>query len=354
LLLCHVKNLGRYGLWGFSIALTLMLFLLLELGLRITGSEPGDVSPRWANFRKVDSLEVRHEFLADSNGIMYANPEMAAVWSQAVNTDGFPSIPLSDTSRPSVMMIGDSFLWGMTASHPDSSFAGIVHRETEWNVHNFGIPATDPVQYALVAEKHLPALQPDAVLVFFFMGNDLMFHDREVTPHRPLFVATNAGAVFLEMDGKSHKDAQAAYLHLLNEKYMISGTGDRFEWFISRSALLSRLYSIKFRLEEKIQWERGIRDLSISNKYLLRIKEAAENNGCLFRVIVIPERKEANMGRARYTRRYGSLLLHPELRPHILWPETNKGMYVPYPDAHLNDQGHRIYAEFVKQLLDNP
>lgn len=346
-----MNSMGRYGLWGFSIALTLALFCLLELGLRLTGNEPGDVSPRWANFRKVDSLEVTNEFLADSNGIMHANPEMAAVWNRDVNAAGFPSVPLSDTSRPSVMMIGDSFLWGMTASNPDSSFAAIVHRETDWTVHNFGIPATDPVQYALVAEHYLPVLQPDALLILFFMGNDLMFHDREVRPFRPQFVVTNAGAIMLDMAEMSFEDVYMAYEYLVAGKYHIQGSSGLLEWLVSRSALLSRLFSIKFRVEEKIQWERNINDLSISNKYLLSIKEVAESNDCAFHIIIIPERKEANMGRERYTRRYSSFLLHPELQPHIVWPQTNKGLFVPYPDAHLNNKGHRTYADFIKQML---
>jgi len=221
-------------------------------------------------------------------------------------------------------------------------------------VHNFGIPATDPVQYALVAKQYLPILRPDALMVFFFLGNDLMFHDRDVTPYRPHFVVTNAGAIMLDMAGESFEDVQMAYDYLVAGKYHIKESSDLFEWFISRSALLSRLYAIKFRVEEKIQWERGIRDLSISNKYLLRIKELAEQHDCAFHIIIIPERKDANMMRERYVRRYSSLLLHPELQPHIRWPQTQKSMYVPYPDAHLNDRGHRIYAEFIKQLLDDP
>ncbi len=333
--------------------LTLILFSLLEAGLRIAGNEPGDVSPRWANFQKVDSLKVWREFLADSNGIMFANPEMAEVWGRDVNAAGFPSIPLSDTSRPSVMMIGDSFLWGMTASHPDSSFAAIVHRETDWSVHNFGIPATDPVQYALVAKQYLPILQPDALMVFFFMGNDLMFHDREVRPFRPQFVVTNAGAIMLDMAESSFENVHLAYDYLVAGKYHIQESSGPLEWLISQSALLSRLYSIKFRVEEKIQWERNINDLSISNKYLLSVINLTEQHNCALHIIIIPERKEANMGRERYVRRYSSFLLHPELQPHIFWPQTDKAMYVPYPDAHLNNKGHRTYADFIKQMLDD-
>lgn len=348
-----MQRFGKSMLWGFSISLTLILFAAVEAGLRMLGTMPGDVSPRWANFHKVDSLVIKDEFLADSNGIMYANPALATVWGRDINESGFPSIPITDASRPSVMLIGDSFVWGMTASHLDSSFAIRIQKETDWTAHNFGIPATDPVQYALIAQHHLPTVNPEVVMVFFFMGNDIMFYDRPVKPYRPQFVVTNAGAIMLDIEGKRFENVHDAYDHLLFGRYHVSGNASLFDWFIGYSALLSRLYAIKFRVQEKIFWEQGIHDLSVSNGYLLKIKKAAESNGAAFQIIIIPERKEANMHRDRYEQRYQSFLNHPELRAHIHWPETSKDMYVPYPDAHLNDYGHRVYADFIERLLED-
>jgi hypothetical protein len=342
------------GRWAFSLAFTAALLCLVELWLRSTGAVPGDVSPDWANFRKVDTLVVTDEFIVDSLGIMRANPEFGNVWGKSINSLGFHSPELSgaDTTAPSVMLIGDSFVWGMTASHDDSSFASILRAEAGMTVHNFGIPATDPVQYALVAEHYIPVVRPRAVMVFFFMGNDLMFHDREVKPFRPQFVTTNAGAIMLDIEGRRFSDVVEAYDFLVNERYHLSGQHSLPERVIRRSALLSRLYSIRFRIEEKVRWERGIRDLSISNRYLMAIKRTAERNGAEFRIIVIPERKEANMARDRYETRYGHFMFHPSLRPHIHWPEVRKDLYVPYPDAHLNDRGHRVYADFIRKLLE--
>jgi hypothetical protein len=340
--------------WIFSMVLLGLLLLLLEIMVRWAGYLPGDVSPNWFNFRKVDSLIYLDNYCANELGLLVAHPEYHDHGGVCVNSDGFnsPEFTEADSARPTAMLIGDSFTWGMSASCNDSSFAGRLRTHSGWNIHNLGIPATDPVQYALLAEHYIPILRPNVVLVFFFVGNDVMFHDRVAAPYRQMCQNTNAGALLLDIDGQSFSSAQEAYDHLTKDKYYLTGERNQFERCVSHSALLSRLYSLRFRIEEKIRWVHGIKDLSISNGYLMKARDAALMNGAEFRIIVIPELKEAEMDRENYEQQYGSFFHHPELRPHISWPETRKDHFKPYPDAHLNDRGHAVYAAFLLELLE--
>jgi len=341
--------------WVFSGLLLAVLLLLLEAGVRWAGYVPGDVSPEWANFKQVDSLIVHDDFVVNGEGILVANASRHEVYGRNVNSDGFhsPEFTEVDSTRSTAMLIGDSFTWGMSASDIDSSFASILRDRSGWNIHNCGIPAADPVQYALIAEHYLPKLRPDAVLLFFFMGNDMMLQDREPAPFRDFYYFTNAGILVADMDGRHFPDAKSAYDYVVRDRYSITGQRNIVEWLISKSAVLSRLYSVRFRLEEKLRWERQTEDMSLTTSYLLKVREMALKHGAEFRIIVIPELKEAEMERDDYEKRYGSFFHHPQLQRHIIWPETRKDYFKPYPDAHLNDRGHAVYGDFLLDLLED-
>jgi hypothetical protein len=340
--------------WVFSALLLTGLLFLLEVGVRWAGYVPGDVSPEWANFKQVDTLIVHDDFVVNEHGILVANASRHEVYGRNVNSDGFhsPEFSDADSTRSTAMLIGDSFTWGMSASDIDSSFANILRVRSGWNIHNCGIPAADPVQYALIAEHYVQRLRPDAVLLFFFMGNDMMLQDREPAPFRDFYYFTNAGALWTDWDGRQFRDPISAYNYFLKEKYFLSGQRNLMEWLISKSAVLSRLYSVRFRLEEKLRWERQTEDMSLTNSYLLKVREMALKHGAEFRIIVIPELKEAEMERDDYEKRYGSFFHHPQLQPHIIWPGTDKAYFRPYPDAHLNDRGHAVYGDFLLELLE--
>ncbi|MCF8257368.1 MAG: hypothetical protein K9J06_07430 [Flavobacteriales bacterium] len=148
----------KISLWAFSALLLAVLLILLEIGVRWAGFAPGDVSPEWANFKQVDTLIVYDDFGVNEHGILVANASRHEVYGRIVNSEGFHSPEFSDvdSTRPTAMLIGDSFTWGMSATDIDSSFASILRDRSGWNIYNFGIPAADPVQYSLIAEHYVP------------------------------------------------------------------------------------------------------------------------------------------------------------------------------------------------------
>ena len=57
------------------------------------------------------------------------------------------------------------------------------------------------------------------------------------------------------------------------------------------------------------------------------------------------------MGSDRFSRKYASLLSDNSLEKDWLMPQNSSKYFNDYPDAHLNNEGHRAYADYVKRVL---
>lgn len=110
------------------------------------------------------------------------------------NAEGFRSIPFRNdtTDRPKILVIGDSYVYGLIAMPFHASFVDNLLAKG-YMVYAAGIPGTDPSQYAAIAQKYIPIIQPDLVVMCFYEGNDYMLFDRPSTANRPIEYLTNAG-----------------------------------------------------------------------------------------------------------------------------------------------------------------
>lgn len=340
----------------FQVSFILIACVAIEIALRCMGYTPGDLRPNWLWFQPVDSLYVVNDFYVNDKGLQVGDK---AYWAEHdsiyINADGFrsPEFDTAKTGKKKVLLIGDSFVWGLSSTPlKDSSFADILRNTGQYDVLNAGIPATDPAQYAELAKQYIPSVKPDYVFVFFFLGNDLMEKPRAIVPNQHLGYWTNAGAVSADMDGKHFSNAQDAYNYIANEKYFLKKPDKWYEKVIAQSALLSRLYAGKFRIEEKLQYERKRKNSSVSISYIQQIKIIAAQNNVPVKLVLIPELKEADKSKEYLQERYTSLINNAELQAQWVFPPSSKENYVPYPDGHLNNDGHREYAQFLKSMLD--
>ncbi len=341
---------------AFQIFFVTVSFIAIEVALRSMGYQPGDIKPNWLNFHPVDSLYVINDYYTNSEGILVTDSNYWAKENVHVNEAGFrsPDFAGLDSTKKKILFIGDSFTWGMSASPVTGHcFTDLVRNETPYEIINTGIPAADPVQYEALAQKYIPELKPDYVLVMFFTGNDLMKEDRKINPDEPFYYYTNAGAILADMDGIHFKTAQAAYNYFVNEKYYLHQPKNIFEKVVAQSAVLSRLYSVRFRIKEKLAYERLIKDTGITKKYLRQIKEVAAQHNVPLKFVVIPEIKEAEISVEKYRQKYIDLLGDSILKDDWLIPQNNKSNFNDYPDAHLNNNGHRFYADYLKAFLKN-
>lgn len=341
----------------FQLSFVLLSSMVIEIVLRMMGYQPGDMKPKWLNFHLVDSLAVEHSFYVNHYGLVVADPnhnQHLFHVNPKINSEGFRSPEFSehDTAKKKILFIGDSFTWGFSAQPVwDSCFTDRIRNETEFEVYNTGIPTADPPQYAEIARIYIPKLKPDMVFVMFFMGNDLMKQDRRIIPDSSFFYFTNAGCIEATIDGKYFATAQGAYNYVTKKKYYLGESENIFEKIISKSSLLSRLYSIRFRTEEKIDYENLRKNTAVTKKYLSAIKRVCEENHIDFKLVLIAEVKEADLKVEQLQEKYADLLLDAELKDDWLVPQCGKQYFKPYPDSHLNNMGHRFYANYLKDYL---
>lgn len=138
---------GKLKILSFQIVLLLFLLLIVEIVLRAIGYKPGDLNPKWLNFKPVDSLYLVHDFYCNNEGILVADSSCFTRTDLHINEDGFrsPDFARLDSSKKKILFIGDSFAWGMGAKPiKDSCFVDRIRNETNYEVINLGIPAADP------------------------------------------------------------------------------------------------------------------------------------------------------------------------------------------------------------------
>lgn len=339
---------------AFQVSIVLSLFLLVEVFLRYQGYAPGDLRPNWSNFHPVDSLIVHDDFIVDSSGILVANRAGVKEMKLGINSDGFraPKFQSLDTAKHKLLLMGDSFTWGLSAQPIDSCFADLLKSKWSGTVINTGIPIADPAQYDAIARKYIPLLKPEKVIVMFYLGNDIMPQPRPIIPFKPFYYYTNAGAMMAD-DGDVHlNSAKDAYEYYTHQKFFLLHPANMLEVIVSKSALLSRLYSFKYRWEEKSKAEKAISDMSVTQRYLYSIVDVCRKNNCKLQIILIPEIKEADQPRAFFEKRYKGFFGDSILAPITFIPSGNSPKnYVPYPDGHLNNAGHRFYADQIAGQL---
>jgi len=112
------------------------------------------------------------------------------------NSDGFRSIDFykSICGKKKIMLVGDSFVWGMSSKSCYNSFADILMSRGHL-IYNLGIIGTDPAQYEAVVKKYAPIIHPDIIIVSFYEGNDYMSLPRTPKQNNPLEHFTNIGFI---------------------------------------------------------------------------------------------------------------------------------------------------------------
>lgn len=339
----------------FQVVLLLALLTGVEIAMRYMGYAPGDMRPNWINFHQVDSLYLIPDFYVGHDGIQIADSARFAVQHISINSEGFrsPDFNKLDSTKKKVLFIGDSFTWGLSAQPLENHcFVDLLRNETNYEVINLGIPATDPPQYAALAKKYIPRFKPDITFVVFYMGNDLLTEDRQVTPDVPFYYYTNAGAISADIDGIHFKSPEAAYHYGMDERYFLHHPKNILEWVISKSALLSRLYAIKFRIKEKLEYEAVVNDSHITKKYLKQIQQIAAKSCVPVKFLLVPEIKDAGRSLDNYRKKYADILKDKDLKNDWIILPNAKEYFRNYPDGHLNNKGHRHYADFLETYLN--
>lgn len=332
----HSKNFK----WIFSIGVLLLCFILAEGILRLLGYKAGDLSPRWLNFKVVDSLEVYHSFYTNDKGIFVAD-SLYFKNEYLINEDGFrDSSFVPDSSRESVLFLGDSYTWGSMAEPMSRCFTEQVEN-AGYNVYNTGIPGADPAQYLKIAGEYIPKLNPAHVCLMFYAGNDFVSKERLPEPGKNIFYVTNAGWLSPYIND-TYNDSPTEVYNYYRHKYHIGSEAPLWKRLVSRSVMGTLALSIPLRLEERKAWQKETR---IAVKYVKAIKDICDANKAKFYLFIIPLHTEINKHLSEdYQKIFGSIPVH--------MPDSiSAGDFYPWPNGHLTNSGHDRYVRLILKVI---
>lgn len=296
----------------------------------------------------------------------------SAIWADALtiyvqrpfNTNGFRSIPFlpyENAQHPRVMLVGDSFVYGLSA-HPitNSFYDRLLARG--YIIYNFGIPGTDPAQYAAIIEKYIPLLKPDAVVVCFFPGNDLMKFNRTVKQEYPIEYITNAGLMYGDICGK-HYDAHEAYSYYLN---LVSVPQEKmFDRLCSKSVIGSLFWGFLYNNAwvshpQKEAWEQcnvvsEETAIATTKAYINQWEATCKKEKVVLLNTVLPDlNSSANDSKGNLRTNYQMMNMLFGNNYHA--PDRlgfNKQVQYDGKDGHFDSEGHKLYADFLDSLLRN-
>lgn len=276
-----------------------------------------------------------------------------------VNDYGFHSIPFQrhDPSRRSILLLGDSFMYGKTCDNYTQSTAHLLLAKG-YEVWNTGISATDPAQYLAIAQWLIPALHPDYVVIEFYLGNDVFYYCREVSPDKPLLYETNAGIVFASPEGVFLPDPQMAYDHMIarhmmpnRDAYFLNrvmswSAGTTQLWLIMRNNgfFKNQLHPEPFPGYQK-QVDAVKTDYPCSLNDIKEIFRIAKENGAEPIMSIIPVKGSQSQD---------PISELPELSqfPYIYPPNLSRSDY--HEDGHYVASGHQKNAEILLKNIKPP
>jgi hypothetical protein len=275
-----------------------------------------------------------------------------------INENGFRSIPFRNdsTSKKKVLMLGDSFTWGHSASHFSQSFSDLLILSGH-AIYNAGISATDPAQYEAIAVKYIPIIRPDVVVVNLYMGNDIFYFRRPVVPYQTPLYLTNAGMILAHPGPEWLPTADSAYAFVDREQRIPQGNGLRWNGFCAKTALgtlvwraMSAAKMIPFVRPNAAYWDRCaplMNHSPVTGDHLKAIRAFATANGARFVLAVIPQYPEDT---SDLVSRYPQVLYG--MSPLI--PNDLDAKDYTFRGGHFNDSGHRKFAAMLAAALHAP
>lgn len=108
-----------------------------------------------------------------------------------------------DPSRPRVLLMGDSILYGVGLNDDEQVGARLEALLPGYQVLNASVSGYSIDQYLLTLERVLPAVEPRLVILGIFTGNDFQMSAREVGfgNHKPMLRAENGRLVRADRAG---------------------------------------------------------------------------------------------------------------------------------------------------------
>jgi lysophospholipase L1-like esterase len=325
--------------WIVNIALATASLVLTcavaEVALRRLGYQP---AARY--FSIVEHVQWTPSFIGFPDGTFRANPRWSWDSIAGVNQDGFRGTPLQPASavHTSIMLIGDSFVWGASAKPLSNSFADLLAADG-FQVFNLGIPGTGPTQYRALAERYVPQVKPDYVIVVLYLGNDIKPPD-PLTPNHPLYYVTNAGWLQAHSPAGRPLTVEQAYRSFIGVSRL-----DAVRSLATRSALATFLYR-KIRRARRSAPAPAADQIEYARNQLQAIQQTAQSVGSQFGLVILPA---YGKGCEMITNVQG--VPRPLQDFPTIASDLPAQTFGPAPDCHIDNEGHRLVAAKIEEFV---
>lgn len=351
-------NKEIYQRWlsvSFAFVLVTIAFSLTEQHLLTQGNTPGVM---YLQFNTVDSLVEYDNIYSDSEGIIKIRK-----WDGPVNDEGFAATfsynnaaidSIRKTGKKVVMVVGDSFTQGFSATSADSSFTSLMCNDSVVAL-NFGVGTTDPKQYEAIVKKYLPIINPNAVIIALCLDNDFLMYNRQLTPHQPIYFNTNAGGLEAQKPlfmgfaaGEKFKNAQEAYNYYA-ETFTLKQTTNPVKKAMGKLCVTTKVWQLFFIISNLRNMGKFIPCEKCAYNNLTLVIAACKLSGTKLFITGIPSMEAVALtgGVPESLRKQYPLLYDLE----VAIPQgLNAGDYNT-KDKHFDNSGHAKYAHFLNGLL---
>jgi len=276
------------------------------------------------------------------------------------NQEVFRCIPMQEikTKKKKVLLLGDSFTFGLSALPIHNSFADYLLSK-DFLVYNTGIAGVDPAQYFAITDKYLPKILPDVVVLNFCINNDLMLFDRELDKNKPHEHLTNAGFLYSNPEGSylSPKDAYEYYLNFICIPIQNNLMKD---FFYRKTAVGTKIWSVFFNLniysipdfEKYLEAQRiaETNKIEITKKYLLLVQKLCQDNNVPILFCLIPDVKYHKNDEFVKIIDQDVLKLFENIDYYYPNNFTSKD-FVGGGNYHFNNDGSKKYGEFLEKII---
>lgn len=310
--------------------------------------------------KSLSEFEIFAKNILENNSYNQSDSLLIKYFYHPVNKDGFRSVPFSQPpqNKKKVLLIGDSFAYGLSAKPIYNSFADVLLARGYW-VYNTGISGTDPAQYLAVAQKYISMLNPDIVIVNICTYNDIVSYTRDVAFGKPPEYLTNAGFFQSNIKGQFYtmNDAYEYYSNLVKIPQ-----NNLFNSLMSKTSVSTALWRLLYKLNlvKHDAFDAYMHGAHESNEtqiettlmYLNKIKEVGD-------VLNIPVVISFLPDKGMHTQVEGEFIPMDDER--ILFLLSKTGNYYPSNflitdfaqgnDAHFNNSGHTKYANYLENII---
>ena len=287
------------------------------------------------------------------------DPESKRRLALEINRYGFRDGPWEPAARPTVMVVGDSFVEGLQVSKEErltERLAQELSRHgTRWQVLNMGIGGTGPEAYIERVRTFVPIFSPEYVVVAIYNGNDLHNPNYDLQPgsSRQNYLVRN-GAVIAYRDLASRWERAGWQMKMrLGQSYLMRLANDAW---VKRSAATRDDAG-----EDMLLRTCSLSPADLANSFLIvdtLLERMHVLSGHRLIILSIPERGQlrpdlpdgcrptvVESHLASFSRKHGIVFVP-------LYDRFSGLSQTPYYVGHLNPLGHRIAAEALRDAMN--